>query len=60
MRTSCYNLQLVANTAILGLGAPLIYDVSFTNVLYVGTSQREVGRYRFCAGWWGGGLVRIG
>lgn len=33
------DLHLLANSAVLGLTAPLIYDVAFTNVVYASTAQ---------------------
>ena len=33
------NIQLLANTSVLGLSKPLIYDVAFTNVVYAGNNQ---------------------
>jgi hypothetical protein len=33
------NIQLLANTPVLGLSKPLIYDVAFTNVVYASSAQ---------------------
>jgi hypothetical protein len=33
------DLQLLANTSLLGLAAPLIYDVSYSNVVYAAKGQ---------------------
>jgi hypothetical protein len=38
-RADTPNVQLVANTPVLGLSAPLVYDVAFTNVTYAGSTQ---------------------
>jgi hypothetical protein len=38
-RSDTQNLKLVANTPILGLTQPLLYDVSFSNVVYANNAQ---------------------
>ena len=47
-RADTPNIQLVANTPILGLSAPLLYDVAFTNVTYAG-ANRSITNFAFTA-----------
>lgn len=42
------NVQLLANTAVLGLGTTLIYDVAFTNVVYASNAQ-TISNFAFVA-----------
>lgn len=51
-------VQLVANTPILGLTQPLIWDVSFSNVIYA-RGDRYLQPFGFAAPTTGGGIVDL-